>query len=79
MLLPIALVVEGFPPELAMNNVLGFAWLGMVGTGVAYVLWFRGIGKLRVSTVALLGLLSPVSAMFLDILVLKKSLSPMRA
>ncbi len=77
-LLPIALVVEGLPPALTTNNVLGFAWLGMVGTGIAYALWFRGIGKLKVSTVALLGLLSPVSAMLLDLLVLKKSLTPMQ-
>ena len=78
MLLPFALVVEGSPPTLTTRNLLGFAWLGMVGTGIAYALWFRGIGKLKVSTVAILGLLSPVSAMLLDFLFLKKSLTAMQ-
>lgn len=77
-LLPIALVVEGLPPALTTKNVLGFVWLSVVGTGIAYALWFRGIGKLKVSTVALLGLLSPISAMVLDLLVLKKALTPMQ-
>lgn len=75
MLLPFAFAIEGAPPTLTTRNLLGFAWLGMVGTGIAYALWFRGIGKLEASTVAILGLLSPVSAMLLDFLLLKKSLT----
>ena len=78
MLLPFAFVIEGAPPPLTTMNLLGFAWLGIVGTGIAYALWFRGIGKLRASTVAILGLLSPVSAMLLDFLVLDKSLTGMQ-
>ncbi|MGH9971070.1 MAG: EamA family transporter [Pyrinomonadaceae bacterium] len=74
-LLPFALVVEGSPPTLTTRNLFGFAWLGMVGTGIAYTLWFRGLGKLKASTVALLGLLSPVSAVLLDLLLLQKSFS----
>jgi probable blue pigment (indigoidine) exporter len=75
MLLPFVFVIEGAPPPLTTRNLLGFAWLGIVGTGIAYALWFRGIGKLKASTVALLGLLSPVSAMLLDFLMLKQSLT----
>jgi probable blue pigment (indigoidine) exporter len=75
MLLPFAFVIEGAPPPLTTMNLLGFGWLGMVGTGIAYALWFRGIGKLKASTVAILGLLSPVSAMLLDFLLLKTSLT----
>jgi probable blue pigment (indigoidine) exporter len=74
-LLPFAFAIEGAPPTLTSMNLLGFAWLGIVGTGIAYALWFRGIGKLKASTVALLGLLSPVSAMLLDFLLLKQSLT----
>jgi len=75
MLLPFVFAIEGAPPTLTTRNLLGFAWLGIVGTGIAYALWFRGIGKLKASTVALLGLLSPVSAMLLDFLLLKQSLT----
>ena len=74
-LLPFVFAIEGAPPTLTATNLLGFAWLGIVGTGIAYALWFRGIGKLKASTVALLGLLSPVSAMLLDFLLLKQSLT----
>ena len=75
MLLPVSFAIEGIPLMLTTKNLLGFAWLGIVGTGIAYALWFRGIVKLKVSTVAILGLLSPVSAMLLDFLLLKKSLT----
>lgn len=61
-LLPLALGVEGLPPQLTASNLLGYLWLATAGTGVAYVLWFRGIDKLPVSQVSLLALLSPLVA-----------------
>jgi probable blue pigment (indigoidine) exporter len=61
-LLPLALAVEGLPPQLTGSNVLGYLWLGTAGTGLAYVLWFRGIDRLPVSQVSLLALLSPLVA-----------------
>ena len=61
-LLPLALAVEGLPPQFTGSNVLGYLWLGTAGTGVAYVLWFRGIDRLPVSQVSLLALLSPLVA-----------------
>jgi probable blue pigment (indigoidine) exporter len=39
-LLPIALTVEGPITHLSTTNLLGFAYLGLVGTGLAYALWF---------------------------------------
>lgn len=61
-LLPIALVTEGPITHLSITNVLGFVYLGVVGTGIAYALWFRGIDKLKTSAVSSLGLMSPVVA-----------------
>lgn len=61
-LLPIALVIEGPITHLSTTNLLGFVYLGVVGTGVAYALWFRGIDKLKASAVSSLGLMSPVVA-----------------
>ena len=43
-LLPVALLVEGAPPALDLPAVLGFLWIAGIGTGVAYVCWFRGLG-----------------------------------
>jgi probable blue pigment (indigoidine) exporter len=61
-LLPVALVAEGAPPALSATNVAGYLWLGTVGTGLAYALWFRGIERLPVGQVSLLGLVSPIVA-----------------
>jgi probable blue pigment (indigoidine) exporter len=61
-LAPVALVVEGAPPALTGTNVLGYLWLATGGTAVAYALWFRGIERLPVARVSLLGLLASVVA-----------------
>lgn len=61
-LFPVALGVEGLPAQLTGSNLLGYLWLATAGTGVAYVLWFRGIDTLPVSQVSLLALLSPLVA-----------------
>ncbi len=77
-LVPVALLVEGAPPDLTTTNVAGLAWLGLVGTGGAYVLWFRGIDRLPVSALTFLGLLSPLVATALGWLVLDQSLTGMQ-
>jgi probable blue pigment (indigoidine) exporter len=69
-LAPLALAIEGAPPHLTGSNVLGYLWLGTVGTAVAYSLWFRGIDRLPVGQVSLLGLLSPIVATLAGWLVL---------
>ena len=68
----LSLLVEGLPPSLSPTHLGGFVYLGIVGTGLAYVMWFRGIEKLGVS-VAFLGLFSPVVATALGYLVLEQS------
>ncbi len=74
-LVPLTLLIEGPPPALTATNVAGFAWLGLIGTAVAYVLWFRGIQRLPVASVSLLGLLSPVVATTIGWIVVGQSLS----
>ena len=61
-LVPAALAVEGMPPHLTGQNLLGFLWLATGGTAVAYSLWFRGIERIPVSQASLLALMSPVVA-----------------
>lgn len=70
----LSLLVEGLPPRLSIVNLTGFAYLGLIGTGLAYVLWFRGIETLGVS-VSFLGLLSPVVATVLGYIVLDQNLT----
>lgn len=59
-ILPVAFVVEGAPPALDLPAVLGLAWIAVVGTGVAYVCWFRALRAMPAGAVSLIGLLNPV-------------------
>lgn len=73
MLLPVALVVEGPFAEISRTNLWGFIYLGLVGTGLAYGLWFRGIDKLNATAVSYLGLMSPVVATLIGYIFLKQT------
>jgi probable blue pigment (indigoidine) exporter len=70
----LSLGFEGRIPALSLGNALGYSYLGLIGGGLAYTLWFRGIGTLGTS-VAFLGLLSPVVATILGYTVLGQHLS----
>ena len=72
-LLPIALITEGSFDEISRTNLWGFIYLGLIGTGLAYALWFRGIGKLNATAVSYLGLLSPVVATFIGYVFLQEA------
>jgi probable blue pigment (indigoidine) exporter len=68
-LVPLALVVEGPPPALDLSAAGGLLWLAGVGTVLAYACWFRGLAHLPAGTVSLIGLLNPVVATSLGIVV----------
>ncbi|SNR46217.1 EamA family transporter [Blastococcus mobilis] len=77
-ILPIALLVEGPPPVLDGAAIAGYAWLSLVGAGLAYVLWFRGVGRMPAGAVAFLPLLSPLVAAVLGWAVLDEALTPVQ-
>lgn len=60
LLLPVGLLVEGAPPAVDGPAVAGLAWLSVVGTGLAYYCWFRGLKAMPAGAVSLVGLLNPV-------------------
>lgn len=60
-LVPVALAVEGAPPAVDAAALGGFLYIGLVGTVVAFAVWFRGIQRLPAVAVSLVGLLNPVS------------------
>ena len=64
-LVPLALLLEPAPPAITGQNLIGLGYLGLIGAAGTYILWFRGIAKLEPSTVAPLGLLSPIVAVIL--------------
>lgn len=75
LLLPAAFILEPALPSLSSENIFGLIYLGLVGAGLTYLLWFRGLSKLSPNTIAPLGFLSPVTAVLLGWIVLEQSLS----
>ncbi|OOY03697.1 EamA family transporter [Thioclava sp. F28-4] len=74
-LLPLALIVEPSLPPLTALNLSGLIWLGLIGAGATYAIWFRGIARLEPGAVSMLGMMSPVTAVTLGWLWLGQGLS----
>ena len=76
-LVPVMLAVEGPAlPSFTTGNLAGYLYLALVGTVLAYWLWFRGIRQLPASSVSFLSLLSPVVATAAGAAVLGESFAP---
>lgn len=68
-------IVEGAPPALSFTNMIGFAYLSVIGTALAFVLWFSGIRRLPTAAPPLLGLAAPLTGVALGWLVLDQSMN----
>ncbi|WP_129139375.1 EamA family transporter [Modicisalibacter coralii] len=79
LLLPLARVVEPAFPLPSASNLVGLAWLGLIGSALTYYLWFRGIARLGPATVTAFGFLSPLTAVALGWLVLGETFSTTQA
>ncbi|MFD3805453.1 EamA family transporter [Streptomyces sp. NPDC058611] len=77
-LAPLTFLVEGAPPAIGVHAALGYLWLGLVGGLITFVLWFQGVAALPVSSVAVLGLCSPLVAAVLGAVVLGQTLGPVQ-
>lgn len=62
LLLPIAPFAPTEWTTITGTNVLGLAYLGLIGAGLTYIIWLRGIRRIQPSAVSIFGLLSPLSA-----------------
>jgi probable blue pigment (indigoidine) exporter len=78
LLVPLMLVVEGPPPALDGRAIVGFAYLSVVATGLAFVVWFAGIRRLPASAPPLLGLAAPVTGAALGWIAKGEALSPVQ-
>ncbi|HEX2130343.1 MAG TPA: EamA family transporter, partial [Actinophytocola sp.] len=74
-LLPVAVLVEGAPPALDVPAVLGFGYVAVVATALAFAAWFTGLRHLDAGTVGLVGLLNPVTGVLLGTVVAAEVLS----
>ena len=72
--MPAAIVAEGAPPALDGTAVLGFAYVSVVATALAFWAWFEGLRHLDAATVGLVGLLNPVTGVLLGTIVAAEAL-----
>lgn len=77
-LLPLAIVVEGAPPAIDLPAAAAYVYLGVVGSGLAYVLWFRGIARLGPTTASVIGLVNPAVGVLLGVLLLGERIGPLQ-
>ncbi|NUP19826.1 MAG: EamA family transporter [Streptomyces sp.] len=75
---PLAVLVEGAPPALDGRATVGYLYLALANTAVAYWLWFRGIGRLTATQVTFLGPLSPLTAAVVGWAALGQTLTPLQ-
>lgn len=68
LLLPVAVAVEGMPGSLSGATLLGYGYLSLVATAIAFVCWFGALRRLTAGQVGLLGLLNPVTGVLLGVL-----------
>jgi probable blue pigment (indigoidine) exporter len=77
-LLPAAIWFEPPLPALTISNLMGLIYLGAIGAGLTYVLWFRGLSRIEPSAISTLGFLSPLSAVIIGWLLLDQALNAMQ-
>ncbi len=78
-LLPVAVLVEGAPPVLTVSSGLGFAYVALIATALAYVAWFSGLRHLPPGTVGIVGLLNPVTGTVLGVALAGEVFGPAQA
>lgn len=66
LLLPMAALSGESLPTIDAAALVGYSYLGLVGTAAAYVLWMRGIRRLPLAGLSALACLSPVTAALID-------------
>ncbi|KQR52957.1 ABC transporter permease [Leifsonia sp. Leaf336] len=75
LVVPFAVAVEGAPPALDAAAIAGFAYVSLVATALAYLVWFAGMRRLGPAMTGLIGLLNPVAGVALGALVAGEALT----
>ena len=76
MLLPAVLIIEKTPPVLDVPAILGFAYVSIIATALAFAAWFLALRHLSAGTVGLIGLLNPVTGVVLGTAIAGDLLDP---
>lgn len=75
LLLPVAALAEGAPPALDWPALGGLLWLSLAATALAHSLYFAGLRRIPAGGVAVLSLLTPLTATLLGWAVLDQRLT----
>ena len=74
-MIPYILLTEEFSGGFSASAAVLLAVVGIVHTGIAYVLYFGSMDGLRAQSVALLSYIDPVAALLFSALLLREPLS----
>jgi len=77
-LVPLVLIFEGLPESITATNLVAFAYLSLVVTGAAFLLWMNGVRKLPPTAPPLLNAAVPVTATILGWVILDQTMSPIQ-
>lgn len=78
--LPFAVIFEGAaPPALDPPALVGFAYVILIATALAYAAWFAGLSHLPGSVVGIVGLLNPVTGVVLGVFLAGEAFGPAQA
>lgn len=75
LLTPLAWFIDPPLSQLTTKHVIGYGYLSVLGTALAYTLWFNGIAKISPVAISSLGLLSPISAVIIGWCILGESIT----
>ncbi|MEX5562266.1 EamA family transporter [Pseudophaeobacter sp. 1A16562] len=75
LLMPVTLLAVPEVPVFTAENILGLAYMSLIGGALTYILWFRGLSRIEPSAVSLLGVLSPLTAVILGWLWMQETFS----
>ncbi|PRY70579.1 putative blue pigment (indigoidine) exporter [Glaciihabitans tibetensis] len=73
--LPFAVLFEGGLPVLDPPALVGFGYVTVVATAIAFAAWFAGLRHLSAATVGLIGLLNPLTGVALGMVVAGENLA----
>jgi probable blue pigment (indigoidine) exporter len=74
-LMPVAVAMEGPPPTLDGPAMVGFGYVTVVATALAFAAWFTGLRHLSAGTVGLIGLLNPITGVLLGTVIAGETLA----
>lgn len=72
---PVVLINSQIPTNLDTNSILILIMMGIVHTGIAYILYFSSIDTLPVHKVAILGYIEPVLSILIGTVIFKENMT----